>query len=163
MHSDGIFVGPPHPKQPGVAASDPCGFDSEARLPQRKSRRFTFQVLSVGRLENQAIMREALTEWSNFQFSHASDYRELWSLSRERHVDAAVFHNSLCSFELEEAARLVRSRWPKAKILIVRSGEVTLEDPLYDHRVSPPIDPRTLISVLSELTGSSKDGSRQHD
>jgi hypothetical protein len=107
------------------------------------------RVLSVGRIDEDILIREPLERWPGFCFSHANDYLELWALSRGHTYDAVLFHNSLGCFELEEAARLVRRRWPSAIILLVRSGEITLEDPLYDHRLRPPVDPKTLLSALS--------------
>lgn len=69
-------------------------------------------------------------------------------------VDAVVFQNGLCSFELVEAARLVRGRWPKARILIIRCGELCLEHPLYDGRLRPPVRMEILHFTLSRLTRS---------
>lgn len=108
------------------------------------------RVLSVGRLNEDVLIREPRDP--RFCFSHANDYLELWSLSRGHTYDAVILHNSLGCFELEEAARLVRRRWPSAMILLIRSGEITLEDPLYDQRLRPPVDPATLLSVLSGQT-----------
>ncbi|UWZ85033.1 hypothetical protein [Occallatibacter riparius] len=143
-------------------ASTSSDIESKISLPEPKMKRGATHVLSVGRLEHEAILREAPGDLSQFTISHASDYRELWSLSKGSQYQAVVFHNSLCSFELEEAARLVRSRWPAAKIVIIRSGEISLDDPLYDYRLAPHTNPSTLISVLSELTRRSKGRTRQN-
>jgi hypothetical protein len=110
------------------------------------------RVLSVGRMDEDVLIREPLDRSPGFCFSHANDYLELWGLSRGHAYDAVIFHNSLRCFELEEAARLVRLRWPLARILLIRSGEITLEDPLYDQRLRPPVDPHTLMSILSGQT-----------
>ncbi|UWZ86008.1 hypothetical protein [Occallatibacter riparius] len=110
------------------------------------------RVLSVGRMDEDVLIRLPLDESAGFCFSHANDYLELWGLSRGHTYDAVIFQNSLSCFELEEAARLVRRRWPSAGILLIRSGEITLTDPFYDRRLKPPVDRNTLLSVLSELT-----------
>ena len=110
------------------------------------------RVLSVGRMDEDVLIRLPLDQSPGFCFSHANDYLELWGLSRGHTYDAIIFHNSVSCFELEEAARLVRRRWPSARILLIRSGEITLEDPLYDQRLRPPVDPDTLLSILSGRT-----------
>ena len=115
------------------------------------------QIVSVGRTEHSGFPLQELLESPGFRLTLLSDYRELWS-SSARTVHAAILHNSLCSFELAEAARLVRSRWPGARILVVRSGELALDDPLYDHRLAPPVNARTLLSALSNLAGTTHQG-----
>jgi hypothetical protein len=100
-------------------------------------------------MDEDVLIREPLDRWPGFCFSHANDYLELWGLSRGHTYDTVIFHNSLGCFELEEAARLVRHCWPFAKILLIRSGEITLDDPLYDQRLRPPVHPNTLASFLS--------------
>ncbi len=119
------------------------------------------QVLSIGRTENPTFPLEKLLESPGFTLTLLNDYRELWS-SSARTVHAAVMHNSLCSFELAEAARLVRSRWPAARILVIRSGELSLDDPLYDHRLAPPVTPKTLLAALSNLTATPPWGEIHH-
>lgn len=152
MHFNGTSLGTPYPNRSGYVASDSSDFSSEAPRQEANLKNGPIYVLSVGRLEHEAIQLESLADLSEVSVSHASDYRELWILSKGSQYQAVVFHNSLCSFELEEAARLVRSRWPAAKIVIIRSGEISLDDPLYDYRLTPPTDPNTLISVLAEIT-----------
>ena len=110
------------------------------------------RVLSVGRMDEDVLIRVPLEESPGFCFSHANDYLELWALSRGHTYDAVIFHNSISRFELEEATRLVRRRWPTAGILLIRSGEITLRDPFFDQRLRPPVDPNTLMSALSGLT-----------
>ena len=144
------------------SASLGLGQRSEPSWPAQAPANEALHVLSVGRLEHEALLREALGEMPQVVVNHASDYRELWNLSKENRFDAVLFHNSLCSFELEEASRLVRGRWPAAKILIIRSGEMSLDDPLYDHRIVPPADAKLVMAVLSSVTHRRKDGPEQH-
>lgn len=160
MHPIIPFKKTPHSKGSGRLVADLVA-DSGAPLvpissPHAIAIACPARVLSVGRADEDVLIREPLDQSPDFCFSHANDYRELWRLSRGHTYDAVIFHNSLGCFELEEAARLVRHRWPSAKILLIRSGEITLEDPLYDQRLRPPVDPNTLMSVLSgptHLTG----------
>ena len=106
------------------------------------------RVLSVGSKEEAGVVREAFKGSPRVSFAHANNYRELWKLSKGSTYDAVVFHSTVSRFELEEAAHLVRHGWPSAKILLIRSGEITLQDPLYDLRLRPPVDPNTLLNVL---------------
>jgi hypothetical protein len=108
-------------------------------------------------MDEDILIRQPLDEPPDFCFSHANDYRELWCLSRGGTYDAVIFHNSLSCFELEESARLVRRRWPSARVLLIRSGEIMLEDALYDQRLRPPVDPNTLLSVLSGQRGPARE------
>lgn len=113
-------------------------------------------LLSVGRIDPGSLIRDAILDGSDFVISFVKDYRELWIASKEEEVDIVLIHNSLCSFELEEAASLVRSRWPKAQILIIRSGEVPLEDALYDDRLPPPVTAKMLLATLSKMSAKSQ-------
>lgn len=162
MHSDGSVCGTPCPNESDHVKTDPCEFRSETSSPDSISNDCAVHVLSVGRMEHGAISRDELSESPGFDLSNASDYRELWSLSKHSNFHMVVFHNSLCSIELEEAARLVRSRWPAAKILIIRSGEISLDNALYDLRLVPRINSDNLLSVLSELIRPSESGARQN-
>jgi len=55
--------------------------------------------------------------------------------------------------EVSHVAAYVRQRWPDAKILLI--GEIcgSLDDPLYDERVSPPCDPSDLEDASKRLLG----------
>jgi hypothetical protein len=109
------------------------------------------QLLSVGRIEPASLIRETFLDITEFTISQAIDYRELWVRSRSEDIHIVLLHNSLCSFELEEAARLARSRWPKAKILIIRSGELLIDRALSDERLHPPVTPAVLLDRISNL------------
>ena len=113
------------------------------------------RVLSVGRVEHDNCIPEAFLESPNVVVSFATDYRELWVYSKQHIIDAVVIQNSLCSFELSEAARLVRARWPRARILIIRSGEMALDRTLYDRRLHPPVGGQAMVEHILNLLNSS--------
>ncbi|HEY3705618.1 MAG TPA: hypothetical protein VGL22_11190 [Terracidiphilus sp.] len=136
----------------GPLVADPCAPLVPASSPYQTAVACPARVLSVGRMDEDIVMGKPLEQSPGFCFSHAHDYRGLWRLSRGNSFDAVILHNSLCSFEMEEAAHLVRRLWPSAKILLIRSGEILLEDPLYDQRLRPPVDLNILLSVLSGRT-----------
>jgi hypothetical protein len=151
MHPIISFVPTPNSKGSGLVA-EPRAPLVPISSPHAIAIDCPARVLSVGRMDEDVLIREPLHESSGFRFSHANDYLELWALSRGHTYDAVIFHNSISRFELEEATHLVRRRWPSAGILLIRSGEITLRDPFYDRRLRPPVEPNTLMSVLSELT-----------
>ena len=116
------------------------------------------QVLSVGRIDTDRLICDALLDSLDFRISFVHYYRDLWISSKQHVVNAVVMHNTLCSFELAEAARLVRIRWPSAKILIIRSGEVSLDRALYDQRLHPPVEKEFLVEQIRKLTDSLREG-----
>jgi hypothetical protein len=143
------FVRTPNSKGSGLVA-EPCAPFVPISTPHAIAIDCPARVLSVGRMDEDVLIREPLDQWPGFSFFHANDYRELWILSRRSSYDAVIFHNSLGYFELGEGARLVRRRWPSANIVLVRSGEIMLEDPLYDQRLKPPVNANILLSALSQ-------------
>lgn len=158
MHSPGAPHGSPSNGavlRPGVLEPDIQIWESVSAKPTRK-------VLSVGRMEADPLLRRALLECPQFCFSFANDYRELWMFSKRSDVYIVLINNSLCSFELAEAARLVRHCWPSAKILIIRSGDVCLERSLYDQRLTPAASPKLVLSTLKQLAKRSNEGDIQN-
>jgi hypothetical protein len=140
---------PPHDvtSRPGESKSqNPTRNDISSKNP--------IQLLSVGRIEPASLVRETFLDMPDFAVSIAIDYRELWIRSKEGAIQIVLLHNSLCSFELEEAARLARGRWPSAKILIIRSGELLIDRALYDDRLLPPVTPAVLLERISKQATS---------
>ena len=72
----------------------------------------------------------------NLTISIVADYRELWTIPNQEIIHLVILNVTLTTFELEASSRLIRQRWPRAKILVVRHGEGVLEDALYDDRVT---------------------------
>jgi hypothetical protein len=158
MHPTAVPRGTPSPGAPAHLTSR----QEDLRLPVRswdeRSTKRTIHVLSVGRIETDRLMCDALLDSPDFCISFVHDYRDLWICSTQHVVDAVVMHNTLCSFELAEATRLVRSRWPNAKILIIRSGEVSIDRALYDQRLHPPVKQQVLVQQIRLLTDSRREG-----
>ncbi len=112
----------------------------------------TIHVVSVGPVDCGSKVHDALFDRKSFRLSIATDYRKLWELPANESVHVAVLHNTLSSFELEAACRLIRRRWPSAKILLVSREESFLDDGLYDDR-APTVDSDVLLSTIERLTG----------
>ena len=110
------------------------------------------RILSVGRAETLRLLAEALKDVPGFRIATAGNYRELWTVSPDRAADIVVLHPSLGEFELEESCRLVRQRWPHARILVVRHEAEFLADGLYDERVHPNCGFVTLRTCIVRLT-----------
>jgi len=110
-------------------------------------------VLSVGSVDEGSVVHDTLLDGSNFRLTIATDYRKLWGMPTQESIHVAILHNTLSSFELEAACQLIRRRWPRARILVVSSGESILEDALYDDRVAPTAAPAVLLTTIERLTG----------
>ncbi len=114
-------------------------------------------VLSVGPMDRGSLVHDALLEMPDFRLSIATDYRELWVIPKHESIHLVILHNTFSLFELEDASRFIRTRWPPAKILIVRRGEGFLDDELYDDRVTPPASLEVLLSAIERLTSERDD------
>jgi hypothetical protein len=79
-------------------------------------------VLSVGPMDFGCMVHDALLDGPNSLLSIAPDYRDLWANPKQESIQVVILHNMLSPFELEDASRFIRRRWPRAKILILRSG-----------------------------------------
>jgi hypothetical protein len=123
----------------------------------RISTKSPIQLLSVGRIEP-TLISNALRDEPDFMVSVVKDYRELWLQSREDSIEIALLHNSLCSFELEQSARLVRSRWPKAQILIIRSDKLHIDRDIYDECLLPSVNSEVLVQRIFNLAQSLNEG-----
>src|SRR5579864_3970768 len=154
MHPTALPRGTPSPGAPAHLTSRQEDLSLPARSWDELSTNRTIHDLSVGRIQTDRLMCDALLDSPDFCISFVHDYRDLWISSTQHVVDAVVMHNTLCSFEPAEATRLVRSRWPNTKILIVRSGELSIDRVLYDRRLHPPVKRQVLVEQVRLLTDS---------
>ena len=93
-------------------------------------------VLMVGSVEAGSVVRSALLGEPRLLISIVTNYRELWTIPAQEKFDLAVLNVTLSKFELDASSRLIRQRWPGARILVVRQGEVLLDHALFDDRVT---------------------------
>jgi hypothetical protein len=108
-------------------------------------------VISVGAVDRGSMVHDTLLKVPRFHLTIATDYRALWATPKREDFQVAVLHNTLSSFELEEACRFIRQTWPHARILVIRAGEGFLDDALYDERVLPRVAERFLLSAIERL------------
>ncbi len=69
-------------------------------------------------------------------------------ISSQEVIHIAVLYESLKLDELVEASRIVRQKWPRAKIIVIRSGKGFLEDFLYDSCVFPTAGHKELLAQI---------------
>jgi DNA-binding NtrC family response regulator len=114
----------------------------------------TIHVLSVGTEEpiQQAYM--VFLERHGCVVETTKCCRSLSQSCHEQECDVALLQVTLTPRELEEVARLIRQRWPKAQILIIRREAWCIEDALYDDRVEPGINPERLLSTIRRVLSS---------
>jgi hypothetical protein len=118
----------------------------------------TIRVLSVGPVDRGSMVHDVLLEGPRFRLSIATDYRELWAIHEHEDCQLAILHNTLAPFELEDASKFIRHRWPHARILVIRAGEDFLEDALYDDRVIPTVAREILFMTIEQLTAGWHEG-----
>ena len=108
-------------------------------------------VLSVGKEDpvHQAYM--IFLERHGCVAKITRDCRSLSQVCHEQQCEVALLQVTLPPLELQEAARLIRQRWPKARILIIRREAWCIEDALYDDRVEPGINPERLLSMIRRV------------
>jgi hypothetical protein len=111
----------------------------------------TIHVLSVGPVDCGCMVHDSLLEGPSFRLSIEPDYRKLWAIPKLESIEVAILHSTLSLFELEKACRLIRQRWPRSRILVVRRGEDFLDDPLYDDCVVPTVAPDVLLAAIERL------------
>lgn len=107
------------------------------------------------------MVRSALLGEPNLTISIVDNYRELWTIPNQEIIHLVILNKTLSTIELEASSRLIRKRWPRAKILVVRQGEGFLEDALYDDRVTLADSSEVLRGRIGRLLVSHFERSRQ--
>jgi hypothetical protein len=118
----------------------------EVRRPQ------AIHVLSIGPIDFGTMVHDVLRVGLKSSLSIAPDCRDLWVTPKQESIQVAILHHTLSLFELEDACRFIRQRWPYARILVLRQGEGFLDDGLYDERVAPDATPADLLMAIERLT-----------
>ena len=157
MLSHGVSHGSLSSSDPGHSPSCPGDLNSHFADRDNIATNCSIRVLSVGRIEPGIRIRDVFNDSPHLAVGFVHDYRELWISSKQHVIHTVVMQNTLCSFELAEAARLVRGRWPRARILIIHSGELYLERGLYDERLHPPVSQEVLVERILTLSKQSRE------
>ncbi len=111
----------------------------------------TIHVLSIG--AGELIHRSYTTflEQHHCAVVVIRGYRDAYRDFHDQDCDIAVLQPTLAPRELVETARIIRQRWPKARILIIHEEARYIEDALYDHRVKPGINPEHLLNAIQGI------------
>lgn len=80
-------------------------------------------------------------------------HAELDAIRATEEYDAVVLGEALSKDNLNGAAQLIRRRWPRATILAVSAEPLDMDDALYDDRVLPGYNGRTLVAEVLRLAG----------
>jgi hypothetical protein len=110
-----------------------------------------FHLVSVGTIERGCFVNDALFGGPGARLSVVTTSTQLWEMPEHDVIHLAILHDTLSSSELEESSRLIRRRWPQARILVIRAGEEFLEDALYDDRAAPSISSEALLTRIEEI------------
>jgi hypothetical protein len=109
-------------------------------------------LIVVGRTKYDAIFDSLLSNSARLRLLSAADYRELWAIPHNISPRLTVLYDTLHSFELEASCRLIRRRWPAARILVIRSKIEKLEKSLYDFHLSPSVPASALLTSIRKYS-----------
>jgi len=157
-----------HPADAGSSSGLPDSVFRAFSVPKREAaplrpillsdhRADALRVLSVGEEQAGSLVLDALAEQHDFSVVFAKDFQDLWVVPRALPIQVCVLHPTLGLFELEEVCRMIRRRWPGASIVVIRGGENTLEDALFDERLHPPVVPELLLSTVLRMSAAQSD------
>jgi hypothetical protein len=121
--------------------------------PNRKRLRTSkaIHVLSVGPMDCGSMVHDALLEGPNWRLTIATTSPELWVIPEQESIQVAILDSTLTEFELEDASLLIRQRWPLAKILLIGTGQGSLDCALYDDCLAPVAAPKVLLETIERL------------
>jgi hypothetical protein len=108
-------------------------------------------VLSICSVAPSDVSCDECFELRGFALAFADGHRDLLQTVLDDECEVAVFQEALSQKELLQVAHFIRSRWPAARILIIRQEQWWLDDALYDDRVVPDANPELLLSAAKRL------------
>ena len=79
-------------------------------------------------------------------------HRDIFDLRRMTEIHLAVLSDTLGRSGLCSAAEYVRAQWPSARILVLGTAQLVLEDHLYDEAVAHGFQPKKLLDILARLS-----------
>jgi hypothetical protein len=109
------------------------------------------RVLFVGPEHLRDAIHNALAEGLRSRIFATRDCQELWLLPVEEPFRLAILHHALSALDLEGSSRVIRRRWPRARILVIRSGRNVLDDALYDELLAAPVAAGALLQIVRQM------------
>lgn len=113
-------------------------------------------VLCIGSDSESAKLRDLLQTRQRCRLTVVGDYRQLSVLHRAEICEVAVLHGSLAPQELRDSCAWIRHAWPMAQILLLAPAAKSLEDFLYDERLSPEAEPEALLRILEYMAAMAR-------
>ena len=127
----------------GIAIESPDGRDVSAAR--------AIHVLFAGPLDFGSLIHDAMLDLPGFHLSITPDYHELWEIAEKEDYQVVILHSTLSSSELADATQIVRKRWPRARILVIRANMGSPEDSLHDDPTMPKAVPGVLLRRFARL------------
>jgi len=115
-------------------------------------------ILSVGSLESNNIVRDALLLRRKCRLFTALSYRDLCGVPATERFEIAVLHQTLFVHELRISLEYVRRHWPSAMIVLVSAHPESINDSLYDEQVLPGLSQEAFLLAIEQLVRNTKQG-----
>jgi len=109
------------------------------------------RVLAVGSAKGTDLVEAAMLPRDRSSLSIARDCRELISIQPDDRFAVIVLEVSTTDPELKWKAEHIRRKWPDSQVLLIGISTHCLEDPLYDDRVHPDVEPAKLLAAIERL------------
>jgi hypothetical protein len=110
------------------------------------------RVLLVEPDQDLLASRAVLLTSSNYLVATASSHGEIFDLRRMTEIHLAVLSDTLGRSGLCSVAQDVREQWPSARILVLGTAQLVLEDHLYDEAVDHGFQAKKLLDTLARLS-----------
>jgi len=110
-------------------------------------------ILLVDHDQESLASRATLLVRSDYIVTTAACDQSVLDSSSITGIDIAILSDTLGRSGLRTTAGYVRTRWPEAKILILRIAPLALEYHLYDEAVDHSIQPRKLLEIVARFSG----------
>ncbi len=93
-----------------------------------------------------------------YETTGLADVSEMETLPPESRFDLVLLCHTLAPEDCEYASKMIRERWPRAKIVVLVSGQTGCLSPAADRTLSGGDGPRVLLQTIDQLLSSRADG-----
>ncbi len=90
---------------------------------------------------------------ASYRVTTANSYRDVLLLHRKMIFSFAVVVGAPDPLEIKSVAEYIRRQWPSARILVSKSAQEALNDPLFDETVDSCFHPQDILDALARLSG----------
>jgi CheY-like chemotaxis protein len=138
-------------KQAFSGATDPQASELPLRLGNRPTAESVRRILLVDPDEELGRTRSLLLESLGHPVDRARNFAAIYSLHRDHRYCLVAVSVSAKISDLSTTLTTVRSSWPAARILLLGSSAIGIEDYQYDEMVNPAYHPADLVEVAHRL------------